>query len=362
MFFHVLWGARVCRQVVGVAAAIATASLLMSTPAAAQSTSTWTTCAKEGGLCSFTGTREVRYGANSTWTVRQIAASGGGVQCWNGVFGDPVPGVVKSCQLKATTETVPTPTPTPTPTGWTFCSNEYAKCSFSGTRRVRYGADTRWVARDLVASNGGVSCSNGVFGDPAPNTVKRCELAVITVTTQQPPTISGSPATSVTVGNSYRFQPSASDPDSSTLAFSISNRPSWATFNTTNGVLTGQPTLGNVGTTSNIVISVSDGTTSVALPAFAINVVQNSSGTATLSWVPPTQNTNGTALSNLAGYRVYYGTSANTLTQQIQVPNPGISSYVVSGLASATYYFEVRAYNSAGTESASSNRVTKTIP
>lgn len=341
-----------CRQILLAAAAIAAGAMFTNEPAAAQ-TSTWTTCARENNLCSFSGTRTVRYGANSSWSVRQVTASNGGVQCSNAVFGDPIYGVSKTCQL----ESVPT-----TPS-WSFCSNENARCSFTGTRRVRYGADSRWVTRDVTASNGGVQCANSVFGDPAPYTVKRCELAATTGgTTQQPPTISGTPATAVTVGNTYRFQPSASDPNGDTLAFTITNRPSWATFNTTNGVLTGQPTLGNIGTFSNIVISVSDGTATVQLPAFAINVAQaTSSGTASLSWTPPTTNTDGSMLTNLAGYRIYYGASASTLTQQIQVANPGVASYVVSGLSGGTYYFAVRAYNTAGAESASSTVVSKTI-
>jgi hypothetical protein len=340
------------RQMIMAVAAITASWLFVSEPAAAQSTSTWTTCAQENQLCSFSGTRNVRYGANGTWTVRQTTASGGGVQCSNSVFGDPVPGVVKSCQLESA----------PTSTAWTFCANEFSLCAFTGTRRVRYGADSRWVTRDVTASNGGVSCTNRVFGDPAPNVVKRCDLAATSGTTQQPPTLSGTPASSVTVGSTYRFQPTASDANGDRLAFTITNRPSWTTFSTTTGLLTGQPTLANVGSYSNINISVSDGTSTVRLPAFSINVVQNSSGTATLSWTPPTANSDGTTLTNLAGYRIYYGTSASALTQQIQLANPGLSTYVVSSLARGTYYFSVRAYNTSGVESTPSNVVSKTIP
>ncbi|HKQ82516.1 MAG TPA: putative Ig domain-containing protein [Steroidobacteraceae bacterium] len=249
-----------------------------------------------------------------------------------------------------------------TTSGWTTCAREGRLCAFSGTRTVRFGANNSWVSRSLAASNGGVQCSTSVFGDPAPGTRKRCQLSSTSGTTQQPPVLSGTPATSVTVGSTYRFQPTASDPNGDMLAFSIVNRPGWATFNTTNGLLTGQPTLGNVGSYANITISVSDGTSTVSLPAFAINVAQSSSGGATLSWTPPTQNTNGTSLTDLVGYRIYYGTSSSALTQQIQVANASVSSYVVSGLGSGTYYFGVRAYNTSGTESALSNVASKTLP
>lgn len=83
--------------------------------------------------------------------------------------------------------------------------------------------------------------------------------------------------------------------------------------------------------------------------------------TAVLSWTPPTQNTNGTALTNLAGYRIAYGTSATALTQTIQVANPGLSNYTMTNLSPGTYYFGIRAYTSGGTESELSNVVSKVV-
>jgi hypothetical protein len=178
------------------------------------------------------------------------------------------------------------------------------------------------------------------------------------------PTISGSPATSVNAGTAYNFQPSAADADGDTLMFSIQNKPSWATFSTTTGKLSGTPTSG--GTHSGIVIAVSDGKGgSASLPTFSITVASAPSptnGAATLSWTPPTQNTDGSTLSNLAGFRVQYGTSQSSLTQTIQIANPGIATYVVTGLNSGTWYFAVKAYSSSGAESANSNVVSKTIP
>jgi hypothetical protein len=84
-------------------------------------------------------------------------------------------------------------------------------------------------------------------------------------------------------------------------------------------------------------------------------------GSATLSWTPPTQNSDGSALVTLAGYRVYYGTSAGNLSQTIQLSNPGLTSYVVGNLASGTYYFAIAAYTSSGVEGALSNVGSKTV-
>jgi hypothetical protein len=176
------------------------------------------------------------------------------------------------------------------------------------------------------------------------------------------PTIGGAPATTATAGSAYNFQPTANDPNGDALTFNVQNAPSWATFNAATGRLSGTPSAANAGTYSNIVISVSDGTRTVSLPSFAITVSQGTSGNATLSWTPPTQNTNGTTLTNLAGYRVVYGRSSSNLDQTVQIANPGLATYTVTGLTSGTWYFAVKAYSSAGAESAVSNTGSKTIP
>ena len=182
-------------------------------------------------------------------------------------------------------------------------------------------------------------------------------------TSNRAPVLSGTPSTSVVAGNAYAFRPTGSDPEGRTLTWSISNRPAWATFSTATGALTGTPTATNVGTYSNIVISASDGTNRTSLPAFsiAVNSVGTSTGSATLSWTPPTLNTNGTALTNLAGYRIYYGTSPSTLTRTVTLSNAGLTRYVISDLSAATWYFSIRAYTSTGAESTNSNTVSKVV-
>lgn len=86
-----------------------------------------------------------------------------------------------------------------------------------------------------------------------------------------------------------------------------------------------------------------------------------SNGAATLSWVPPSENTDGSALTDLAGYRIYYGTGPNALTEVVEVPTIGISDFVIDNLTAGTYYFSIRAYTTAGIESALSNIVSDTI-
>jgi hypothetical protein len=177
------------------------------------------------------------------------------------------------------------------------------------------------------------------------------------------PTIQGQPGGSVQVGQAYSFTPSASDANGDTLTFSVSNKPDWADFNSSTGRLSGTPTAADVATYSNISISVSDGQASAALSAFAISVTDAAAGTgtATLSWTPPTENSDGTALTDLAGYQVYYGQSQNNLNKTVTLNNASLSTYVVENLGSGTWFFALVAVNSRGTTSVFSSVATKTI-
>jgi len=82
------------------------------------------------------------------------------------------------------------------------------------------------------------------------------------------------------------------------------------------------------------------------------------SGSVTLTWSPPTLNTDGSALSDLAGYRVQYGASNASLSQTVDVGGATTTSLVVPGLQrGATYYFAMSALNAAGQASNSTNVV-----
>lgn len=83
-------------------------------------------------------------------------------------------------------------------------------------------------------------------------------------------------------------------------------------------------------------------------------------GSSTLTWVAPTTNTDGSPLTDLAGYRVYWGTAVGAYPSSQSVGN--VLTYVVQGLAPGTWYFVVTALNTAGRESATSNVASKVIP
>lgn len=175
------------------------------------------------------------------------------------------------------------------------------------------------------------------------------------------PRISGAPAPSVLQNTQYEFRPAATDPDGNRLTFTIARKPGWAAFDRVTGRLSGTPRAGDVGTHSNIKITVSDGRVSASLPAFAITVNQSAQGSVTLSWMPPTENDDGSVLSNLAGYRIYVGRSVNELTRVIVLNNAGLTRYVVEDLSPATWHFAMTSVNARGRESRRSATVSKVV-
>jgi hypothetical protein len=185
-------------------------------------------------------------------------------------------------------------------------------------------------------------------------------LASFSITAQapanRPPVIGGAPVTSATAGQPYSFRPTATDADGDPLTFTISGRPTWATFDASAGTLHGTPN--SSGTFANIVIGVSDGQASVSLPAFAITVAASPTTSATVRWTAPITNTDGTPITGLSGYRVFAGTTPGQYSQDLSIPGPAVTSVILDGLASGNvWYFVVTAVNSAGLESAHSLEV-----
>jgi Putative Ig domain len=180
------------------------------------------------------------------------------------------------------------------------------------------------------------------------------------------PIISGTPPATATVGNPYSFRPSAFDPDGDPIRFEITGKPAWASFDAATGALAGTPASRDVGTYSNIRIKVTDGRRTRSLNPFSITVVQASAalpttGSATLAWSRPTQNTDGSMLVDLAGYRVHYGQASRRYDRVIELPSPGLTSVVIEALPAGTWYFAVKAYRATGIESDYSGEAAKTI-
>jgi hypothetical protein len=170
----------------------------------------------------------------------------------------------------------------------------------------------------------------------------------------------------------------------SRIKFDIYNKPAWAEFDPITGRLWGKPSRRDVGTYSGIQIRLTDWYGFVTTSWFSITVVNGSVAStvpppvthpvpppvtppvsavnnAVLDWTPPTENNDGTVLTNLAGYKVHYGTSPTQLTQVINLPNPGLTSYVVENLGTGKWYFTVTSYATTGEESSQSGVVSASI-
>jgi len=186
-------------------------------------------------------------------------------------------------------------------------------------------------------------------------------IVVVADTSNSAPSISGTAATQVTAGNNYGFTPNTNDADGDTLTFSISGLPRWASLDTTTGALSGKPQSGDVGTYSNIVITVTDGSASASLTPFSIvvNAIANSS--VTLSWTAPTENEDGSSLTDLDGYKIYWGTTPGSYPESVTIGNESITTYVVENIAPGTYEFVATSFNQAGVESRYSSPVTKVV-
>ena len=177
-----------------------------------------------------------------------------------------------------------------------------------------------------------------------------------------PPTISGTPDPAAEAGTAWSFQPGAADADGDALTFSVSNKPAWLSFDPATGRLYGTPASGDVGTHLQILISVSDGQDSASLPAFDISVNEPPAptGFAKVSWTPPTEREDGTALTAIHHYTVYYGMSSANLDQTVTVDG-ALTSHQVEELAQGTWYFAITATCADGLESAKSAVASKTI-
>ncbi|MEV8376473.1 sugar-binding domain-containing protein [Kribbella sp. NPDC056861] len=122
----------------------------------------FTQCATEGQTCSFTGARQVAYGAGG-YSYKTATAT---TACTPSAFGggDPAPGVLKSCYVA----------PLGGPSGWTQCAVENGSCNPGGPARIAYGNNGKF---NYVTAQGPTACTNGVFGDAFAGVAKACYVA-----------------------------------------------------------------------------------------------------------------------------------------------------------------------------------------
>ncbi len=146
------------------------------------------------------------------------------------------------------------------------------------------------------------------------------------------PVISGTPATSIDQDLAYSFTPTATDVDTAdVLTFSITNKPTWAGFNTVTGALTGTPANADAGISGGIVISVSDGTATTALAAFEIEVIATIDPLQPIVTPPADLEINATGLFTPVTLNQLVGLSPSATQAEIDAVLKGLASDGVSG-------------------------------
>jgi hypothetical protein len=120
-----------------------------------------------------------------------------------------------------------------------------------------------------------------------------------------------------------------------------------------------------VGIYRNIVISVSDGTDTVSLSPFSIEVLTGiaATGSMDLSWTAPVARADGTPLSlaDINGYRIYYGESEGDYTESVEITDGTAQSATVTDIPAGSYHVVMTTYDIDGRESDYSPPVVKSV-
>ena len=130
----------------------------------------WVYCSAEDGNCQLPGDgpRRVRYGTAGRWVIKIESSA---VACVNSRFYDVVPGTTKACEY----EDKPFPL---AKAEFTDCATEGKACDTENSVDLtlfRFGLGNVWEYRMGIIPS--LSCSNNVFGDPAPYRVKFCQYS-----------------------------------------------------------------------------------------------------------------------------------------------------------------------------------------
>jgi beta-mannanase len=239
---------------------------------------------------------------------------------------------------------------------------ELAMTSFNvdGVESARSNTITR-----IVEAGAGEAAGADATTDTTENAADEGEPEVATGAGDTPPflVISGTPPEAVTAGNLYLFTPGVESSGEDPPVFMIEGTPHWAGFNEINGELYGAPAEEDIGFYDAITISATDGVVETSLPTFSIEVVAPGAavGAATLSWIPPTENEDGSYLADLAGYWIYWGNNPGTYTEWMRIDNPGLTSILIEDLVPGVWEFAMTSFNADGVESSLSNAVTRIV-
>lgn len=204
--------------------------------------------------------------------------------------------------------------------------------------------------------------------DESASAAKPAAVNVPAISNNAPPTIVLASVEDTQVGATFDYQPEAQDPESDTLRFTASNLPTWASFDSTSGRISGTPGSNDAGLYESISITVADATHLVVTAPFSIAVnpavnaaLELGSGVAALQWEIPPSKVSGEPLDDLAGYRILYGRGSSDLDHSVMITDPATTSYQFSTLTSGVWYFAVVAVSSGGLEGPPTTLASKSI-
>jgi hypothetical protein len=178
------------------------------------------------------------------------------------------------------------------------------------------------------------------------------------------PTITTESTAVARVGETYDYQPVATDPDGDTLRFTANNLPPWASMDPNTGRITGTPGENDLGEYEAITIVVADVSGQTESNPFTITVVDDTpvaTGVASLRWEMPPSKVDGSPLDDLAGYRIRYGRNSDDLDKSVFIGDPAVTFYEFSSLPSGIWYFAVVAVNAGGLEGPPTTTTMKSI-
>ncbi len=132
--------------------------------------------------------------------------------------------------------------------------------------------------------------------------------------------------------------------------------------------------------TNVMLISSCDARSSSGAPKVSGTPIPEGGNSTSLTWDVPQKRTDGSTLTNIKGYKIYYGKTSLLYSKVLQVeigksslscqsvenvskkePDKRQCSYVAQGFGNGVYYFSVTAYDDKGNESDLSNEVTKQL-
>ncbi len=176
-------------------------------------------------------------------------------------------------------------------------------------------------------------------------------------------TVSGTPQTTAIAGEPYQFVPTVTDANMSDLQFAYVNRPSWSGSYRGSGAIIGTPS--EPGIYADIQIEAWDGVNFGVSAPFTITVVaagSSNTGSVALSWTKPSENTDGSALTNLGGYLIRYGTSIANLDRQLMIRSADSTGAEIGELAPGNWYFKIASITDAEVRGPFSAIVPSLIP